>query len=338
MMSNDRVHAGRKCHGKRVCRAGWIVFLVCLGGSWKAVHADIHDLTYASALNGQQIPVKVYLPPGYESGTQRYPVIYNLHGGGGSPQRQWDRTRRTLTAAMESRAVRPMIYVYCNGLGNTEFVNTADGRLIERSLIEELIPFIDSRFRTIASREGRAVDGFSMGGFGCLMLAFRHPDRFAAVVSYGAALDLPGGNQMKHLRRLIESRPFLSRIPDDDTVLNSPKGEGAERIQVTRDKDRTWAMYYLTSGQTFQANLANLKGPKIQAWWFNPRDGLTYGNDGIRSDRPFAEFINTDNKPKFDPPGESGEDHDWVLVLDCASSGYPVPGSIQTPAPSAPRP
>jgi endo-1,4-beta-xylanase len=151
----------------------------------------IHDLAYPSALLKQNVPIKVYTPPGYEAATAvRYPVVYNLHGGGGSPERQWDRTRATLTDAMEHRRVRPMIYVFVNGLGNTEFVNTAAGQPIERSIIEELIPFIDARYPTIASRAGRAVDGFSMGGFGCLSVAMRHPILFCAAVGYGAALSI----------------------------------------------------------------------------------------------------------------------------------------------------
>lgn len=157
------------------------------------VRAGIADLAYPSALLKQDVPIKVYTPPGYEAAAAagtRYPVVYNFHGGGGTPARQWDRTRATLTDAMEQRRARPMIYVFVNGLGNTEFVNTAAGQPIERSIVEELVPFIDARYRTIASRAGRAVDGFSMGGFGCLSVAMRNPDLFCAAVGYGAALSI----------------------------------------------------------------------------------------------------------------------------------------------------
>ncbi len=151
--------------------------------------ADIEDVSYWSTLNERRIRVKVYLPPGYESGDARYPVVYNLHGaGGGSPDRQWERTRKTLRDAMENNRVAPRIYVFVEGLGDTFFVDADPGLKVESSIIQELIPLIDKRYRTIAAANGRAIDGFSMGGFGALMLAFRHPEHFSAVVSYGAAL------------------------------------------------------------------------------------------------------------------------------------------------------
>jgi len=156
----------------------------------EASEGDIEVLTYNSALNRQEIVIRVYTPPSYKNSDRRYPVIYNFHGaGGGSPERQWDRIYRTLTRAVEQKQVEEMIYVFVNGLGDTFYGNSADDSLrIEKSVITELIPFIDTRYRTIASREGRCADGFSMGGFGSLMIALKNPDLFCSVVSYGAAL------------------------------------------------------------------------------------------------------------------------------------------------------
>lgn len=152
----------------------------------------IQNLVLRSALNQRDVPIKVYTPPGYEKSSERYPVVYNLHGGGGSPERQWERTGSTIEDAMNNRRVRPMIYVYANGLGNTLFLDYADGSLkVESMIVKELIPFIDDRFRTIPSHEGRAIDGFSMGGFGALLIAFRYPQLFSSVVSYGGAMLSP---------------------------------------------------------------------------------------------------------------------------------------------------
>jgi enterochelin esterase-like enzyme len=191
---------------KRYMPFAWGLVVLLWAG---AGQADVQDLTYPSHLLGQDLPIKIYTPPGYESDVARYPVVYNLHGGGGSPERQWDRTRATLRDAMENHRVRPMIYVYVNGLGNTEFVNTRDGKPIERSIVEELIPFVDKTYRTIAARSGRAIDGFSMGGFGCLSVAFRHPDQFCAVVSYGAALTITAqGHNYRDEAHFAEHDPW----------------------------------------------------------------------------------------------------------------------------------
>jgi endo-1,4-beta-xylanase len=155
-------------------------------------NAGIHDVTYRSVLNARDVRIKVYTPPGYEQSNQRYPAIYNLHGGGGSPQRQWERTGATLRHAIENRKIRPAIYVFAEGLGNTLYLDYPDGSLkVESMIVWELIPFIDRTYRTIASHEGRAIEGFSMGGYGALLIAFRHPALFSSVVSYGGAVLSP---------------------------------------------------------------------------------------------------------------------------------------------------
>jgi endo-1,4-beta-xylanase len=154
--------------------------------------AGIHDATYRSELNRRDVPVKVYTPPGYESSTERYPVVYNLHGGGGSPARQWERTGATLRDAIEKKKIRPVIYVFAEGLGNTLYLDYPGGSpKVESTIVWELIPFIDRTYRTIASHEGRAIEGFSMGGYGALSIAFRYPTLFSSVVSYGGAVLSP---------------------------------------------------------------------------------------------------------------------------------------------------
>ncbi len=154
-----------------------------------SVLAGVEDRTYFSKANNREIKVKVYTPPDYKTGKDRYPVVYNLHGGGGSPERQWGRVGATLVDAMENRRVRPMIYVFADGLGDTLFVDTAGTKKqAETTVIKELIPFIDRYYRTIAAREGRAIDGFSMGGFGAMHFAFKYPELFSSVTAYGGAL------------------------------------------------------------------------------------------------------------------------------------------------------
>lgn len=136
----------------------------------------------------------VYLPEEYATNKdKRYPVIYYLHGGSGN-----QREGRWLTAkvdeAIKAGRMKPVIIVCPQALPIGWYINanTTDAKVtsgpIEDVMIKDLVPFIDSHYRTIASREGRGIEGFSMGGRGTLLLAFKHPDLFSAASSVAGAL------------------------------------------------------------------------------------------------------------------------------------------------------
>ncbi|HEX9187379.1 MAG TPA: glycoside hydrolase family 140 protein [Vicinamibacteria bacterium] len=134
------------------------------------------------------------------------------------------------------------------------------------------------------------------------------------------ALGQPGAGQMQHGRRLVESRPFLSRVPDDsvvvtDRVPTSVPGAGRYRFVATRDAGGRYAMVYAPVGRPFKVRLEAVKGARVKAWWFNPRDGKA---------APIGEFP-SEGERVFTPP-DAGEHLDWVLVLDDAAQGFPPPG------------
>jgi hypothetical protein len=137
------------------------------------------------------------------------------------------------------------------------------------------------------------------------------------------AIDQPGAAQMQHGRRLLESRPFLTRMPDDSIVVpaevaTSVPGAGTRRYVATRDAEGTYAMVYLPVGRAFCARMDVIKGPAVKAWWFNPRDGKSVA---------IGEYANS-GKRSFTPP-DKGEQLDWVLVLDDASKNYGAPGETR---------
>jgi Protein of unknown function (DUF4038)/Putative collagen-binding domain of a collagenase len=134
------------------------------------------------------------------------------------------------------------------------------------------------------------------------------------------AIDQPGAAQMQHGRRLLESRPFLSRVPDDSIVVpaevtTSVPGAGTRRYVATRDAEGTYAMVYAPVGRAFSVKMDVIKGSAVEAWWFNPRDGKAVA---------VGEYANSGNR-SFTPP-DKGEQVDWVLVLDDASKNYGPPG------------
>ncbi len=134
------------------------------------------------------------------------------------------------------------------------------------------------------------------------------------------AIDQPGAGQMQYGRRLIESRPVLSRVPDDsvivtDRVPTSVPGSGRYRFVATRDSEGAYAMVYAPVGRAFKVRMDAIKGAKVKAWWYNPRNGQATA---------IGEFANTGER-EFLPP-DKGEMLDWVLVLDDASRNFPPPG------------
>jgi hypothetical protein len=137
------------------------------------------------------------------------------------------------------------------------------------------------------------------------------------------ALDQPGASQMQYGRRLMESRPFLTRIPDDsiivpDRVKTAVPGEGRYRLVGTRDAERTYAMVYTPAGRDFSVQMDAIRGGQVKAWWYNPRNGKA---------TEIGAFPNTGTH-RFSPP-DRGEMLDWVLVLDDAAKGYPGPGQVK---------
>jgi hypothetical protein len=135
------------------------------------------------------------------------------------------------------------------------------------------------------------------------------------------AIDQPGAGQMMYGRLLMESRPFLARIPDStiivtDNVASAVPGSGSYRFVATRDQDGTYAMIYAPIGRKFSVRMDAIKGKEVVAWWFNPRNGEA---------TMIAKYANTGTQT-FIPP-TPGENLDWILVLDDSSKKYPPPGS-----------
>lgn len=138
--------------------------------------------TYFSQAMKHDVGYCIYLPPRYaEPSERRYPVIYNLHGAGGNEARTVYNAQ-VLHEGIVAGRWPEMIMVFPNGGKATMYQDSADGRfLAETTFIKELIPHIDQQYRTIAARQGRCIEGFSMGGRGSTHLAMKHPELFCSL-------------------------------------------------------------------------------------------------------------------------------------------------------------
>ena len=141
------------------------------------------------------------------------------------------------------------------------------------------------------------------------------------LMSWQEAINQPAADDVRHLKELMLSRPYFSRIPSEDFIVPSDvytamPGAGRYRFVATIDNEGRYAMVYAPISRTLSVNCSMIKAEKITAWWYCPRTGK-------------AKKIGTrlNNKPtmSFTPP-HAGEAEDWVLVIDDASKHYPTPG------------
>ncbi|MFZ5986986.1 MAG: alpha/beta hydrolase-fold protein [Bacillota bacterium] len=174
--------------------AALLLFLCLVIGSSLSVYAGItHHTMLSTYMGNQEWGYNIYLPPGYETGNDRYPVIYTLNYMGGN-ENSLTFMADTLNNAIINKQVPPIIMVFPNGGRDTFYLDNYISNLnAESYIVKELIPYIDKNYRTISTREGRAIQGFSMGGWGSQKFAYKYPDMFCSVVAMGsgAPLNLP---------------------------------------------------------------------------------------------------------------------------------------------------
>jgi S-formylglutathione hydrolase FrmB len=137
--------------------------------------------------------VPVYLPPGYEAGQTRYPSVYVLTGFTGRGimllnEAAWEENiAQRMDRLIEQGQVRPMILVMPDCftyIGGSQYLNSPAVGRYEDHLIQELVPFVDAKYRTLADRDHRAIVGKSSGGYGSVIQGMRHPDVFGLMASH----------------------------------------------------------------------------------------------------------------------------------------------------------
>jgi enterochelin esterase family protein len=191
----------------------------------------------------------VYTPAGYETGTDRYPVLYLLHGGSGDED-AWSSCGRAIQILDNLTArgrARPMVVVMPNAnitrIAAPDLVpapaslpaNQDPGRFrkFPESLVKDLIPFIDKAYRTLTDREHRAIAGLSVGGAQTMYVAFNNLDLFAWVAAFsggypvmpGAAIDVappPNAASLKgpDITKSLDPVRFATLMPQLDASAN----------------------------------------------------------------------------------------------------------------------
>jgi hypothetical protein len=129
------------------------------------------------------------------------------------------------------------------------------------------------------------------------------------------AIHRPGAAQMQFVRALIESRPMLSRVPDQTIVGNAL--DGSDYIAATRGDG--YLFVYTAQGRPFTVNLGKISGSRLKAYWYNPRTGTNIP----------ADTLDNTGTHDFTAPSQ-GFGSDWVLVLDDIEKGFAAPGTAMS--------
>jgi enterochelin esterase-like enzyme len=185
-------------------------------------HGSLSIDWYASPSLKLTRRVYVYTPPGYRGGSERYPVLYLLHGGGGD-EKQWialGRAPQIFDNLIAQGKAKPMIVVMTNGNADQTAAQSlvppaprADGmgggpgmpvisQAFPDSLVSDVIPYIEKNYRAIPDRQSRAIAGLSMGGAQSIYASLSHPKKFAWV-----GLFSPGCPLLPGARVVIEPPP-----------------------------------------------------------------------------------------------------------------------------------
>lgn len=153
----------------------------------KSLPETVKHATFKSASMGIDVGYYIYLPPGYETGQEKYPVVYHLHGGRPGAENKAVRLASYVDAAIQKGTIKPTIYVFPNG-GPVSWYDMPEMKqgLGESVFVKELVPHIDAAYRTWGTRQGRALEGYSQGGRGTTRIMFKHPELFLSVAPGGS--------------------------------------------------------------------------------------------------------------------------------------------------------
>jgi len=188
-------------------------------------HGSLNRVWYNSPTLGMNRRMLVYTPAGYEKSTEKYPVLYLLHGGS-IDEEGWTtmgKAHLILDNLIAQGKAKPMIIVMPNGYANQ---NAAPGEgpalknveapgmafsygAFEKSLVNDLIPFIESVYRVNSNKENRAITGLSMGGMHSFNTTLNNPDLFSYIGVFSAGVRNPTPEIEKQLETLKASKPKL---------------------------------------------------------------------------------------------------------------------------------
>ncbi|MBZ5565326.1 MAG: esterase family protein, partial [Acidobacteriia bacterium] len=222
---------------------------------------------FSDSLNEQRA-FNLILPIDYEISTNRYPVLYLLHGYTGG-NNNW-----TLLTNLSGYVARYRLIVVMPDGSNGWYVNSATDpkAKFEDYIIKDIIPYVEKHYRTIPLRRARAITGLSMGGYGAMFLGLKHPDLFAAIGAFSGALDVAhNGLPPDTLNATEKERKQKAEITSHFGPPGSPTAKERDPFEILAKvpREQMPTLYIAEGGEDFLikgnrefvAELAKLKVP-----------------------------------------------------------------------------
>lgn len=194
----------------------YIVLLVFVFFSAKAAKVD--TIQVFSASMKKNIKTCVIVPDSYKKSKIKFPVVYLLHGYSGN-YATWVKSFKEVGQQVDKYN---FIVIGVDGNYSSWYFNSPidPTSKYETYIIDELVPFIDKKYKTIASREGRAISGFSMGGHGALYLSFKHQEVFGAAGSMSGGVDFRPFPEKWDIKKRLGAITEFPENWDKYTVVN----------------------------------------------------------------------------------------------------------------------
>ncbi len=266
----DEVKAAAKKTQDAVAPFAWVSPLINAEWAKKILPPTVKHVTFKSPSMGIDVGYYIYLPPGYEASTERYPVVYHLHGGRPGGESKAVRLASYVDAAIQKGTIKPTIYVFPNG-GPVSWYDMPEMKngMGETVFVKEVVPHIDATYRTWGNREGRALEGYSQGGRGTTRIMFKHPELFLSVA--------PGGSGY-----------------GPEKVIQEHEGYESETLRFLPIGYNTWdlAKAYAESKDRPQLNIMLWDGTKCFNFEFNQKFSAYLTELGIKH-----EFLVIDGVP-----------------------------------------
>ena len=274
----------------------------------------VEHRTFRSESMKVDVGYNIYLPPGYAAAAadnRRYPVLYWLHGLGGNETSGMFPTS-IIDGAIKDKSIPPLIVVFVNGGARTRYHDSIDGKIMADTLVsKELIEHIDKTYRTIASRDGRAISGMSMGGNGSLKFAFKYPELFSSAVAFAPALvdgQWMEANDREFLRTMFggDKDKYQEQIAAEEIKRNADKVRGNVAILILIGKDDS----QLERNRAMHKLLEGLKVPHE----YEEQEGVGHDLDRLLAKSPARGLIFAANHFKESQPKCAAVRHPNLLL------------------------